>query len=145
MQDELYDPAEQRAIQQAMQRQMSKSSVTDPFRSFDSGAKKGGLGDMFATPDDITFKGSFDEAAQAAEASGKRACCCPESLPYPRRCPGAAAHSLRACSADGQHPGRGRVCIAPAEPRYLGQQHGQRYREGTGPVLCLLAPPVHSL
>jgi len=76
VQDELYDSGEQAAIHQMQQRRMAKSSVTDPFRTFD-GAKKGGLGDMFATPDDITFKGSFEEAAKAAETSGKREIDCP--------------------------------------------------------------------
>jgi len=47
----------------------AKKGVTDPFRSFKKG--DGGLGDIFKTPDDILFKGSFDDAACAAESSGK--------------------------------------------------------------------------
>ena len=72
VQDQLFDPGAVAAIQQHNARQAKKSGVPDPFRDLSSGApKSGGLGDMFRTPDELMFKGSFEEARAAAEAQGK--------------------------------------------------------------------------
>ena len=72
VQDQLFDPGAVAAIQQHNAKQAKKSGVPDPFRELLSGApKSGGLGDMFRTPDELMFKGSFEEARAAAEAQGK--------------------------------------------------------------------------
>ena len=99
VEDELYSAQEVAAITEHHRKQMAKNSVSDPFRTFANGAPKGGLGDMFKTPDDIMFKGTLDDAAKAAEESGK----C-EFLP----CAKEGRRQVIVCalrSVDGEHPG----------------------------------------
>lgn len=72
IEDQLFDPAQVRAMQRMETAQLKKIAVADPFRDLNSGeASKGGLGDIFKTPDALTFKGGFEEAREAAEKSGK--------------------------------------------------------------------------
>eukprot|EP01047_Picozoa_sp_COSAG01_P050271 COSAG01_NODE_5065_length_4517_cov_11.071978_2_plen_107_part_00 len=67
----LYDAQEQAAIMHMQRKAAAKTTINDPFRTFNGGASKGGLGDMFKTPDDMMFKGTFEEAASEAERSSK--------------------------------------------------------------------------
>ena len=45
--------------------------ISGILRGSDLSASKGGLGDMFKTPDALTFKGTFEEARAEAESQGK--------------------------------------------------------------------------
>ena len=95
IEDQLFDPAQVRAMQRMETAQLKKNAVADPFRDLSSGeASKGGLGDMFKTPDALTFKGGLEEAREAAEKSGK----------------------LLMVNIDGEHSGRARICLAHAGP-----------------------------
>lgn len=72
IEDQLFDPAQVRAMQRMESAKVKKVAIADPFRDLSSGkASKGGLGDMFKTPDALTFKGGFEEARVEAENSGK--------------------------------------------------------------------------
>jgi NACalpha-BTF3-like transcription factor len=72
IEDQLFDPQQVSAMQQFQQQQLKKTAVADPFRDLSAGdASKGGLGEMFKTPDELTFKGGFEEARAEAEKCGK--------------------------------------------------------------------------
>ncbi len=72
IEDQLFDPAQVRSMQRMHSAQLKKTAVADPFRDLSKGGSgKGGLGDMFKTPDALTFKGGFEEARAAAEQGGK--------------------------------------------------------------------------
>jgi NACalpha-BTF3-like transcription factor len=72
IEDQLFDPAQVTAMQRMQSAQLKKTAVADPFRDLSKGdSGKGGLGEMFKTPDALTFKGGFEEARVAAESEGK--------------------------------------------------------------------------
>ena len=108
VQDMLYQPQEIRAMEAVARK--AKKGVTDPFRSFKKG--DGGLGDIFKTPDDILFKGSFDEAACAAESGGKCA-----SGPYILE---------QWCRGPVQHPGLSPVCARSAAIYFVARRERER-------------------
>jgi NACalpha-BTF3-like transcription factor len=63
VEDQLFDPAQVSAMQRNFDAQLKKTAVADPFRDLSKGSTgKGGLGEMFKTPDALTFKGGFEEA-----------------------------------------------------------------------------------
>lgn len=72
VEDQLFDPAAVNAMRQHDAARLKKNAVADPFRDLSAGdASKGGLGDMFKTPDALTFKGGFEGARAEAESQGK--------------------------------------------------------------------------